>query len=438
MKLGISLIGLLISIIISILPSCKEHNKVLNLNITGDTLLLENVNIIDVNSDTLLQNMNIIIMNKHIKDIYRNGDYVNPPNIPVLNLSNHYVIPGLIDAHVHISSRSEKNLTLALESGITMLRDMGGDAEYIYALQERIDSNSFQGPDVYFSAIMAGHEFINNANKVKQITPMKYELGKAPWARAIDDESDIEQIIREAKDCGATAIKMYAYLTKSQVEKLTAEAHLQGLKVWSHSVVYPAMCEEVVTAGVDVISHFDGIIAPANWNYETDAGKLMLDADALKSEHFNRILDKMVENRSMLDPTLTIFEWVLNTRINEENRDAYFQIAMNTVKKVFKKGIPIVAGTDIYLSPNENGKFPLLRELEMYVDYVGMSPIQAIKCATLNGAKALGVEDKYGSIEIGKIANLVVLTKNPSKNISNISSAFLVIKNGRPVNTIID
>ena len=129
---------------------------------------------------------------------------------------------------------------------------MAGDAIALSELARTAADPTVECPRVYFSALMAGPSHLKGDTRVDQISHGR-PRGDAPWARAITPESDIVKAVSEAKATGATGIKIYTDLTPEIVTKITAEAHKQGLKVWSHAAIYPGRPSDAVGAGVDVI-----------------------------------------------------------------------------------------------------------------------------------------------------------------------------------------
>jgi len=343
-----------------------------------------------------------------------------------------FLIPGLIEGHTHITPISEKNLTIALKHGVTAIRDMAGDGSYLKLLHDAVKSGELIGPDIYFSALMGGKELIMNDSRVKISTPSNYKLGEAPWMRGVDENSNITQIIKEAKECGATGIKMYAYLSSDLVKKLTDEAKKQGLKVWAHWEVYPATPEDVINSGVDAVSHVYFLLTPTNWNYED--GSKFLDVSNLNEEKNKILFSKMRASNIFLDPTIVVAREMFSSNPDKIKVAELKKAVYDIVKAAYKNQVKIIAGTDIFFPSDETVKLPLHEEIEFLVTKVEMSPADAIKSATIYNAEVLGIENTQGTIEVGKIANLVVLKGNPLVDIFNIEKVKFVIKNGIIIN----
>jgi len=410
-------------LLISILFAHMQESKI---------LVLRNTSFIDVDIGVIVKNVDIVINESLIVEINEHSPDINYPDAQLFDLEGCFVIPGLIEGHTHISPIPEKSLTMALKRGVTSLRDMAGDGEYLKLLQDAVNSGDLLGPDIYFSALMGGSELILNDSRVKISTPPNYHLGDAPWMRLVDDNSDIPQIIKDAKDCGATGIKIYAYLPIALVKKLSDEANIQGLKVWAHWEVYPATAEEVVNTNVEVVSHIYFLFTPPDWNYKE--GSKVLNAANLNVVRNEKLFATMRTNNIYLDPTIVVAREMFSSFTDRNQVDELNNAIYKTVEAAYESGVKIIAGTDIFLPKNESDKLPLHEEIEILVTHAGLSPIDAIRAATIYNAEMLGIENTHGTIGIGMVANLVVLDENPLNNIYNIEKVNFVIKNGRIIN----
>jgi len=390
-------------------------------------LVLQNTNVIDVVSNRTISNVDVVIEGKLIKNItpfHPKNTYLNARTI---NAKDCYCIPGLIDSHVHISEPTEP-LSFLLKNGITSVRDMVNDAEYLRNIITEIDSGNIIGPDIYYSAMMGGKDFIESSGKVKALTPSSFEPGDAPWARKIDDQSDIAEVVKQAKDCGAYALKLYKDLTYDQVKKLTEEGHKQGLLVWAHGKVYPATCDQIIDAGVDCISHYAYFLSSDNFSEKPNAERTFFDDDIVSFRNLERRLLKMKSQRIFLDPTIFAIDDLIMQQI-KKGADAYMSLGYYAIKRAHELGIPIVAGTDLGNNPNDT--INLFQELKSLVYKVGLTPFEALQCATINGARVLHMGKSLGSIEVNKMADLVVLSNDPTIDIKNILSIKYVIKSGK-------
>lgn len=401
-------------------------------NLSGNhQIVLQNTNIVDVVKGTIRKNMDIVLNGKRISDIVKHKTDWNNEDLKPIDLTGQYAIPGLIEGHAHISGIPEKCLIFALKKGVTALRDMGGDGAYLKELQDAVHSGELSAPDIYFSALMGGRDLIMEDSRAKLSTPPSYALGEAPWMRLVEDTSNIEQIVKEAKICGATGIKMYSHLTADLCKRLSVEAKRQNLKVWAHAVVYPATLEDVIGAGVEVISHVNGLLYKKDWELKRD-GSLALDPSLLDSKRLKGIFKTMKDKNVRLDPTLVIANTQISRIKDNKKAEELKKLMYEAVKAAYDYGIKIAAGTDYpRLVGAREETLMLHREIEILVNGVGLPAIEALRAATINNAEILGIDGTHGTIEVGKIADIVVLKNNPLEDINYIEQVSMVIKNGK-------
>ncbi len=415
-------------------------------------IALTDVTIIDVEGSQQLDDMTIIIENDKIKSI-QPSDVADLKKInETINLKGHYIIPGLIDSHIHLFRPKNRKeiLTQLLYSGITTVRDMGGDARLYQSLNKEIERNTLLGPDIYYSANVFGPKFLKDPRT--KFANMGYEPGTAPWMRLIEDASDIEKIVIEAKEVGVTGLKVYSNVSPELLSKISAFAHKNGLKVWSHSSIFPSKPSDAVNAKVDVLSHSIGMIFEKESNMPESFNEAIRNSvpnqdfkNTLASDSkFVKLFQKMKSNNVIFEPTLSAWSLKLrpkklkiekNTEIknptkhlskarNKMDVASMDDWAKRITKEAYKNGVIIAAGTDF----NQDIKW-VQDEIKLLTE-CGISNIEAIKAATLNNAKAIGIENMYGSISEGKAANLVVLSENPLDEIENIRTVVSVFKNG--------
>lgn len=389
-------------------------------------LVLQNVHVITGTHAPHLRDKIVIIKGNRIADIIDARTAREHPGYRVMDLKGKYLIPGLIDSHFHIIPiHSEKALEYALYSGITVVRDMAGDGGYLQDLQQAIRTGEVIGPDVYFSALMAGMDYLKHSANARMCTPPDYELGKAPWMRAVGRQTDIRQVIRDAKNCGATGIKIYNGLSAELVCALTAEAHNQGLKAWAHAVVSPATALDVVRAGVDTISHAVMLLFPDNWTIGEYGGSIAIDREQYSHKRLGEIFSLMKKNNIYLDPTLLLYS-------RQTTHDpVIMDLVYLTTRMAHEQGVLFVAGTDIFMKNEKRAVHDLHYEMELLVEKAGLSAQDALQAATIHGAEVLGIAATHGSIEKGKIANMVVLTDNPLADIRHTREIDFVIKQGK-------
>lgn len=396
-------------------------------------LVLQGATVIDGNGGPALPGMTLVLESGLIADIYGDGEKPVPEGADIRNLKGYYVIPGLIEAHVHIGGATDERLTWALQGGVTAMREMAGDGAYLRILQQAVEQGELDAPAIYFSAVMGGPELIQKDARVRLATPPTYALGSAPWARQIDENSNLPGVVAEAKACGATGLKLYADLSPGLVQRLTAEAHRQGLRVWAHAVISPATVEDAIDAGVNSVSHALAFLLPDTWWFGKDSPQAV-DPQLLNPQRMARLAAAMKKQGTFLDPTLTVvYDRAGATSPNVAAAERREALCADVVRQLHRFGVAIVAGTDCG-PPREADEPPAIhREMRLLVEKAGLKPGEAIIAATKNGAVLLGIDRTHGTVAQGKVADLVVLRKDPLVDIENTTSVALVVKRGRVV-----
>jgi len=394
--------------------------------------LLEGATIIDGYSAHAPRVASILIEGGRIAKI--DDAIAAPAGAIVIDLHGKWIIPGLIDAHVHLTegkrSEIEKMLARALRGGITAVRDMGGDDRILIGLARDTRLGDIDGPDIVYSALMAGPSFFKDPRAVA--SALGAIAGETPWMRAVTPQTDLHAAMLEAKGIGATGIKIYANLPATEVARVTAAAHEAGFRVWSHATIFPATPIDAVRAGVDVISHtpllaWAGVKSvPQTYDHRYDIDYAALD---LHAPAFRTLFDEMVKRGTILDATNAVFE-PREAGHTLPGAEARFRFATAATKMAHQLGIRVDAGTDSLFLPKQ--ELPLLHhEIEILVADCGFSPAEAIESATRINAGVLGIAADAGTIEQGKRANLVVLNADPLLDIRNTTAIDRVIKDGR-------
>ncbi len=384
--------------------------------------------------------MSVLVTDERISAVGADAAMPPPDGAKIVDLTGKYLLPGLIDSHEHLATppnrrQAEANMRRDLYGGVTAVRDMADDLRSVGELARESRAGEVPGPDIYYAALMAGPSFFVDPRT--HAANFGVEPGAAPWMQSIDARTDIRTAVTLAKGTSATAIKIYANLPADLVSQIAAEAHRQGMLVWAHTAVYPATPAEVLAARADVVSHSCGLgheVAGTPQTYQ--ARTPMAPAPFLGADNpvIARLYETMKRQGTILDATVSIYgEYADRARAaNPKAKPALCSgpMAAALTRQAFKAGVPITTGTD-WQAPWDDPWPTVEHEFKALVA-LGMPTAAVIHAATQVGARAAGQEKDMGTVAPGKLANLIVLTRDPLADIENLKSLELTVKRGRP------
>jgi imidazolonepropionase-like amidohydrolase len=362
--------------------------------------------------------------------------------VRTVDLAGRYVIPGLIDSHVHVATppnrvQAEAILRRDLYGGVTQVRDMADDVRAVAELARASRQAEIPAPDIAYAALVAGRPFF--ADPRVGAASKGFAPGTAPWMQAIDDKTDLDEAITLARGTSATALKVYADLPPHLVKAVTAAAHRQHMLVWAHSAVFPTRPADVIAAGADTVSHVCYLayqrepVMLASYEDHTPVNEGLL-AQTGDDPVIAAMYRDMLNRGTVLDATGSLFvQYEAERRADPKRKPLRCTGAAVTrlTAQAWRAGVPISTGTD-HVGGAERQWPEVFDELYFLAGSVGMPPVEAIRSATLIGARAAGLEKETGSIEPGKLANFVVLAKDPLVDIHAIESVVTTVKRGRP------
>lgn len=353
------------------------------------------------------------------------------PAANIIELPNATLLPGLIDAHMHltfdprfgyerlgISVPKEaligaKNARVTLEAGFTTVRNVGARGYTDIALRDAITEGMVPGPRIIASgpalSITGGHCDEN-------LLPYEFH---ATSDGAADGVEAVQHKVREVIKYGADVIKVCAtggvlskgddpqasQYTLEELKAIVADAHRLGRKVAAHAHGAQGILW-ASEAGVDSVEH----------------GSFIDDA----------AIQMMKSKGTYLVPTLYLTDWMTENAVNIGLPEMYAgkmrtvtAVARSNVKKAFDAGVKVAFGTDAAVYPHGLNA----REFAVYVK-LGMTPLHAIQTATVNAADLLGWSDRIGSIEAGKFADIIAVNGDPTKDVTLLENPVFVMKGG--------
>ena len=437
-------------------------------------LILTHVTVIDVTGSPAKPDMSVMIRNHRIAAIGRTSSVVPPKDSEIVDATGKFLIPGLWDMHVH-TGRKDIFLSLYIANGVTGVRDMGGDIE-----DPSGELSSLSGRYIQLSLWRAAIEEGSLLGPRLVIAGFLIDGFKWPGNIAATNAEEGRQAVDVLKKTGVDFVKVKSFLSKDTFLAIAAEARRQHMVLAGH-VSDAVRVAEASNAGQKSIEHLTGIAVGCS-----AIERQLIDEKAQAFAARDRAGYASIEPRAaaMFDPTIatalfsrfvTNGTWQVPTLVElrrnalgddstnpgqnspedeplwaylpeplrdwwSKNRSAaapsggqeLFAGELSLTEKMHKSSVLFLAGTD---TPNPSilPGFALHDELKLLVS-AGFSPMEALQTATLNPARYLGKEKDLGTIETGKLADLVLLDANPLDDISNTRKIRAVIVDGRYLN----
>ena len=423
-------------------------------------IVIAHVTVINPGSSLVQANRTVVITGDHITSVSDAAKFQLPKNARVIDATGQYLIPGLWDMHVHSAfgdwfpGGRDIILPLFIANGVTGVRDMGGDAPVLFEWRKEITDGKIVGPRMVISGPMLDGYLPNGKLRF-------------PSSVAITTPGSAVAAVDLLKTQGVDFIKVQSVISHDAYLAAAAEAHNQGLPIVGH-VPDKVRIKEVVEAGQKSIEHLMGIFEGCS----TEEGKFIKGEGSLKlllttqdEQRCRSLTQLLAQNQIWQVPTLawqrggTFLDqrdlkhqpldkyvpayWrdVTWRRFTDEMmpdllrdplalRQEYFTRNLQMVGALHHAGVPFMAGTDaapgVYIMPG----FSLHDELANFVE-AGFTPMESLQTATSNPARFLEMEASFGSVEPGKVGDLVLLRANPLEDIRNAQKINVVIAHGR-------
>jgi hypothetical protein len=404
--------------------------------VTGVAIV--NTTLFDSRAGAALSNQTVLMRGDKIEKVGDAARVVVPPSYRVIKGDGKFLMPGLWEMHGHFSKDQGPFM---LAQGVTNLRDMGNNFELLH-VRDMIREDSLSGPDITY---VSG--FIDKAGDLA-----------APTGMLINSLDEGLKDIDIYKQKGYDQIKLYSSIEPAWVKPLAEKAHSLGMRVCGHIPAFMT-ASQAVDAGYDEVTHinmlmlnfFGDTVDTRGMNRFYLPGRKGYTID-VKGPEFQAFVRQLKAHHTVFDPTLSAFEdWF--TDLPKHMAKKYVPIAAylpaeikrgamsgtymdadslidtyaqsfknmgNIVKELFDNGLTILAGTDGGI---------VQHELEIYSD-AGIPNADVLRTATWWPASVSGKGDLLGSVEEGKMANLILVDGNPLQNMRDIRKVFLTVKSG--------
>jgi len=425
---------------------------------SSSSLIIHDVTVIDTAGGAAQAHRSVVVRDDHIVSIVPSAELEKKERLPGtwIEGKGKFLIPGLWDMHVHMvfgdwfPRVKEVTLPLFVANGITGVRDMGGELQVLQQWRKEISAGTLIGPRMVLSGPM-----------------LDGPQPRFPSSIAIETPEDGRRAVDDLKKRGADFIKLQSLIPREAVFAIADEARKQGISFVGH-VPDAVRASEASNAGQKSFEHLIGIFegsSPLEDQFIKGAkttGQFLSSYDPARAATLFALLAK---NQTWQCPTLVwerggnlidqtdftrdtraryapaYWKDVTWKRFTEQiehefntddlaTRKRFVEKELEVVNAMHRAGIPFLAGTDtppgVYIFPG----FSLHEELQRFVA-AGFTPMEALQTATLNPAKFLGMEDRLGTIETGKLADLVLLDANPLDDIRNTQKIAAVVVNGR-------
>jgi imidazolonepropionase-like amidohydrolase len=425
--------------------------------VRAPVVVLTKARVIDGRGGAPLENQTIVLRDGRIAALGADGTVAVPDGATVRDLAGKTVLPGYVMLHEHLYyssiTRGPFHLNemefsfprLYLAAGVTSARTTGSIEPYTdLQVKKEIDAGQAIGPKLHLTAPY----FDGEGTGITQL-------------HAVASPAAAVRMVNYWADEGFTSLKMYQNLPADIMAAAIKTAHERGLQVTGH--IGKVSYREAVELGIDNLEH--GFLAMSDFNPgrkpgdPSNGGANFQTVEKLDPEaaEINDLIQLLVERNVALTSTLAIFEtfvpgrrmatqaeldtlapplresyltrWAAMTAQNAPLMKNAFARNLQLEAKFFRAGGLLVVGTDPTGYGGCIAGYGSWRSIELLVD-AGLTPLEAIQVATLNGAKLLKIDDRVGTLEVGKAADLIVVNGDPSKKISDIRRTELVFKDG--------
>ena len=356
-----------------------------------DTLVLINALLIDGSGSDPIQNAALAIQGERIIAIGSSAEVDIPRGARVIDLKGAAVLPGFVNAHVHYAF-DKQNLMAWAQGGVTTVRDEGiissGDLQMFMSQRDANDQ------DPQYARVVSAGWMITVPSGYGRLFVTSAEDARQKVSDELDAGVDMIKISMEDGYAGRSGLPK---LTDADIAAIISAAHERGVRVSGH-VTQAQYMQSLVEAGVDDIAHIPYDIVPDN------------------------VWSTMVAKNVYITPTFTVLR----------NYGAPIDICVENLRNFLKHGGQVALGNDYGGGPDEFELGIPMYEIEKMSE-AGMTPMQLIVASTKNAAIVSGIGDQVGTLEAGKIADILIVSSDPLDDLQNLLTIQIVIHNGQVI-----
>ena len=408
------------------------------------TLVFENVTVIPMDSERVLDGQTVVIEEGRISGIGKNGEVEIPTDAFRVVADGKFLIPGLSDMHIHTNG-VENDLLVYLANGVTTVRTMGGGPAAMLKWRDEIRAGTRIGPNIW-----AWWPSIEDTLSQYADSVMMEELQTRGGIRFVFTAEEAEALVAEMEALGVDGIKAHDIASADVYLALLESANKYGLLLDGHIPMNQLDCWDCFREmGAPAVAHIEELIKFESWSDE-ELHQMAQDAadDGLwvtSTLYLMRSIDEqgngVAAALAALPEVKYVHPWVYNDKGWTPEKNYYRNIGSASwftpylaaqeklMPMLNESGVLLMSGTDASVPLAVPG-FSLHRELETLAD-VGLSPYDVLRTSTYNPALYLGELDEFGTVEVGKRADLVLLDANPLDDVSNTQKIAGVVVYGR-------
>ncbi|MDT0559476.1 amidohydrolase family protein [Ichthyenterobacterium sp. W332] len=408
-----------------------ENGIKINLNVKTDkpdgSIALKGARIITMKGDTVIENGTILVENNRIKSIGNSSDITIPSNTKTINVSGKTIMPGMVDAHAHIgafryglTTQKHWQFYANLAYGVTTAHDPSAHTETVFALSELQKTGQLVGPRLYSTGfILYGAD--------------------GDFKAVINNLEDARSSIRRTKAFGALSVKSYNQPRREQRQQVIKAAREEGIFVvpeggstFYHNITMIMDGHTGVEHNIPVAPVYKDVLELWGTSNTGYTPTLIVNYGGLNGEYYFYQNTKVWEKEKLLKYTprgIIDSRSRHRTMVPQDEYDNGHILVSKTCKALADKGVKVNLGAHGQLQG-------LGAHWELWMlQQGGMTNLEALRAATLNGADYIGASNDIGSLEVGKLADLIIMDKNPLEDIRHTESITHTMINGRLYDT---
>ncbi|MEP6492261.1 MAG: amidohydrolase family protein [bacterium] len=389
---------------------------------TNAVLAIVNGNLFDSDRGVMRPRTTVVVQNDRIVAVGPADSVTVPAGATVIDAAGKTIMPGMWDMHGHLQASSQSSSSpMQLSFGVTTVRDLGSDKDLAVANRDHAAAGTIPGPRQLLSGLIDG--------------PGAWA---GPTADLVRTEAEARALVAHFDSLGYKQIKLYNLVHPDLVPTFATEAHKRGMRLSGH-IPRGLSVRDAIALGFDEVNHAaflfstfypDSLYAPKMRAYSLVATTVAPHVD-VDGAPMTELIADLVRHHTVIDGTWAV--WVVGSGTgtaqgvgagvssDPEKADANY---MRLLKRLYDAGVTLVPGTD------EWGSTSFDSELELY-EKVGIPAAVVLQIATIVPARVMKDDRDYGSVAVGKVADLFIVNGNPAEHVKDVRNVEQVVRGGR-------